>query len=178
MPRWTSYHLLRNGTRMCIRPLRSDDREREIAFIASLSERTRYLRFMSPLRYLPRHLLDQLMAIDYQHSMAFAATVADGAAERFIGLARYALTNDPGAAELGITVTDAWQRQGVARLLLERLLEYAAGQGVRTMIGWVLYENQPMLALARACGFRVSIAPQQGGMQIERELDLSSQPSR
>lgn len=168
---WTSQHVLRNGTQLCVRPLRPDDRAREVAFMESLSERTRYLRLMSPLRYLPPHLLDQLMSIDYHHSMAFVATLGEGEGERSIGLARYGATEEPETAELGITVTDAWQRQGVARLLISRLLQYAAAQGLHTMVGWVLYENQPMLALARACGFHISIAPEHGGLQITRALD-------
>lgn len=54
------------GVEICIRPLRADDREREVAFINSLSERSRYFRLFTPLRFLPPHLLDQLMEIDYQ----------------------------------------------------------------------------------------------------------------
>lgn len=170
LQRWTSHCTARNGIQVCIRPLRRDDREREVAFIQSLSEETRYLRFMSPLRFLPEHLLDQLMSIDYSQTMAFVATVGKAGKEEFVGLARYGRTDVADAAELGITVTDRWQRQGIARALLERLTQYAAGQGFRRIIGWVLYENHPMLALARTSGFNVRLAPEHGGMEIEQEL--------
>ena len=40
---WTSRIQARSGASVCVRPLRSDDREREIAFMSSLSERSRYL---------------------------------------------------------------------------------------------------------------------------------------
>ncbi len=74
LARWTSQSSARNGVRLCVRPLRPDDREREIEFINSLSERTRYYRLMTPLKFLPPHLLDRLMDIDYDRRMAFVAT--------------------------------------------------------------------------------------------------------
>jgi acetyltransferase len=175
-PQWTSFHTLRNGTTICIRPLWPDDREREVAFIESLSEQTRYFRMMSPLRFLSQHLLDQLMAIDYSQSMAFAATVGAGAAEEFVGLARYGMTDEPSTVELGITVADRWHRQGIARELIDPLVRYATLQGFHKMIGWVLYENQPMLTLGRACGFRARIAPEHGAMEIVRELTSGAVP--
>jgi L-amino acid N-acyltransferase YncA len=67
-------------------------------------------------------------------------------------------------------VTDRFHRQGIAHELLEHLMRYAASQGLHRMIGWVLYENQPMLALARACGFRIRIAPEHGALEIVREI--------
>ncbi|MFL6547178.1 MAG: hypothetical protein ACJ8OJ_00695, partial [Povalibacter sp.] len=56
LARWTSQSSTRDGVRLCIRPLRPDDREREIVFKNSLSERTRYFRLLTPLKFLPPQL--------------------------------------------------------------------------------------------------------------------------
>src|SRR5215510_11035322 len=128
---WTSRVPTRVGIHILIRPLRFDDRAREIGFIMSLSERTRYMRLFAPLKFLPRHLLDQLMNIDYWRSMAFVATIQCDGAERFIGLVRYCETDEPGVVELGVTVTDEWQRRGIARLLMSELMRFATWRGVR-----------------------------------------------
>lgn len=72
---WTSHERVRTGEEICIRPLRADDREREIAFINSLSERTVYFRLFTPMKLLPPHVLEQLMVIDYDDRMVFVATV-------------------------------------------------------------------------------------------------------
>lgn len=61
--KWTSCARTRSGEQICIRPLRADDRERESVFINSLSEHSRYFRLFTPLRFLSRHLIDQLMDI-------------------------------------------------------------------------------------------------------------------
>jgi RimJ/RimL family protein N-acetyltransferase len=171
---WTSHERVRTGEEICIRPLRADDREREIAFINSLSERTVYFRLFTPMKLLPPHVLEQLMEIDYDDRMVFVATVQTEAGEQFVGVARYARTKQGDAAEIGITVTDAWQRRGIARLLLARLMQYARTKGIRRMIGFVLPENHPMLCLARAVGFEVHLQSGSGLYEISCDLTTAS----
>jgi RimJ/RimL family protein N-acetyltransferase len=172
---WTSHVSTRVGVEICIRPLRADDREREVEFITSLSERTRYMRMFAPLKFLRPHLLNLLMDIDYRERMAFVATVERDGRERFLGLARYAVTDEPGVVELGITVTDDWQRRGIARLLMAELMRFAAWRGMRKIVGSVLPENHQMLALARRLGFTVSYDPAARLMQISCALRDTSQ---
>lgn len=173
---WTSHERVRTGEEICIRPLRKDDREREIAFINSLSERSRYFRLFTPMKVLPPHVLEHLMEVDYEGRMAFVATVQAEGDERFIGVARYAQTRQGDDAEVGITVADDWQRRGIARLLLTRLIEYARSKGIHRLIGIVLPENHAMLSLARATGFKVHLQSATGLFEIA--LDLQSEDKR
>jgi acetyltransferase len=170
LEKWTSSVRTRTGARIRIRPLRPDDRGREIAFIESLSERSRYFRLFTPLKVLPPHLLDQLMDIDYRRRMAFVATVEHGGVEEFVGIARYGEMDLPGDAELGITVTDAWQHRGVARLLIAELMRFARSSGIQRLAGLVLPDNQPMIALARCMGFHTSYDQVQHLVSISRDL--------
>ena len=169
--RWTSRVRTRTGAELCIRPLRADDREREVAFIESLSERTRYFRLFTPLRFLPPHLLDQLMDVDYRTRMAFVATRIGEGGEEFVGLARYGQTDQPTAAEIAVTVTDTWQHSGIGRLLMLELIRFAREIGLRRLVGDVLPENVAMLALARALGFKVRYDAERHLMAITRELE-------
>jgi RimJ/RimL family protein N-acetyltransferase len=168
--KWTSHVRVRSGAQICIRPLRPDDREREIAFINSLSERSRYFRLFTPLKFLSPHLIDQLMEVDYQCRMAFVATVQRDGAEEFVGIARYGETDQQGAAELGVTVTDSSQRCGIARLLVTQLMRFARWRGICRLTGLVLADNHPMLALAASLGFHASYDPAQHLIVISREL--------
>jgi RimJ/RimL family protein N-acetyltransferase len=158
---WITQARSRRGAPLCIRPLRADDRERESAFINGLSERSRYFRSFTPLKFLPRHLIDQLMDIDYRQRMAFVATTQQGGAERLVGVARYCATDEPGTAELGISVADAWQRSGIGSLLLRQLVAYAREQNIRRLVGTALPDNEAMVALARRSGFTVRYDPAQ-----------------
>ena len=128
--KWTSCVRTRSDVEICIRPLRPDDRQREIAFINSLSEQSRYFRLFTPFKFLPPHLIDQLMDVDYERRMAFVATVERDGVEEFVGIARYGETEQQGAAELGVTVADSSQRCGIARLLVTQLMRFARWRGL------------------------------------------------
>ena len=167
---WATQHLLADDTVLCLRPLRSDDRGREVAFVRTLSERTIYFRMLTPLRFLSRHVLDQLMDVNYHDRMAIAASVQIDDKETFVGIARYGLADRPDTVEMGITVTDAWQRKGISRLLLGELIRYARDRGFRKMTGMVLPENARMLALARSFGFRTKYSAEDLLMHIELDL--------
>ena len=169
--RWTSRSSARNGVELCIRPLRPDDREREIEFINSLSERTLFYRLMTPLKFLPPHLLDRLMDIDYDRRMAFVASAVPEGCERFVALARYGETDSPDTVELGITVSDRWQRTGIARLLIAVLLRFAQWRGIRKVEGIVLPDNLPMIELAKALGFHAAHDYAQHLVVISKSLD-------
>lgn len=171
LARWTSQSSARNGLRLCIRPLRPDDREREIEFINSLSERTRFYRLMTPLKFLPPHLLDRLMDIDYDRRMAFIAAAEQDGCERFVGIARYGETDRPDTVELGVTVSDRWQRQGIARLLIAELLRFARWRGISRVEGIVLHDNLPMIELAKSLGFHAAYDYSQHLVVISRSLE-------
>lgn len=168
---WTSQSSTRDGARLCIRPLRPDDREREIEFINSLSERSRYYRLMTPLKFLPPHLLDRLMDIDYDRRMAFVATIEREGREQFVGIARYGETDRRNCVELGITVTDQWQRHGIARLLVEELTRFARWRGIKCFEGIVLHDNFAMIELAKSLGFHATHDYAQQVVVITKTLD-------
>jgi RimJ/RimL family protein N-acetyltransferase len=169
---WTSCADTNDHQQIVIRPLRPDDRGREVAFIESLSERTRYLRLLEPLKVLPPDLLTLFMDIDYRETMALVAVVS----EAFVGVVRYGATDRPDTVEMAIAVTDSWQRRGIARILLCELMRYARWRGFGQMTGIVLPENCAMLGLARSVGFRISIIPDDHLMRIDRDLTTLNLP--
>ena len=63
---------LDDGSHVLIRPLRAEDRERERLFLERLSPLTRKFRFHGEVK-IDDKLLDHLMDVDYQRTMAFIA---------------------------------------------------------------------------------------------------------
>lgn len=174
---WTWATVARGGARIKIRPLRKNDERREIAFVGSLSERSRYFRLFTPRKFLSPELLDQFMDVDYDRRMALVATVGEADKEQFVGVARYGETDRPERAELGVTVTDAWQRRGIATLLIQALMRFAQAHGFRELTGVVLPDNHAMLELARSLGFTIEHAPEEHVMKISHEF-RAPPPSR
>ena len=140
---------LRDGTRLRLRPMRPEDVEREQRFFDSLSEQSRYQRFMQYMPKLPAHMLARFTQLDYDRELALVA-VKDAS---FLGVGRYAPNPDGETAEFALVVADAWQGKGLGRRLLERLCRTARDAGYKALYGHILEANHDMLDLARRLGF-------------------------
>jgi acetyltransferase len=145
---------LPNGRAVTLRPVQPDDAAAEHHFIQRLSPRSRLLRFHGAVNLLPATVLRSMTQVDQQQHVALVAvTGADDGAQLLVADARYVVdTQDPAAADFAVAVSDDWQRQGLARALLQRLAAHARHQGVRRLHGSVMADNEPMLALMRHLG--------------------------
>src|SRR5581483_11989197 len=90
----------------------------------------------------------------------------------------------PERAEVAITVADEWQRHGLGKILLGRLVDRARDEGIRTFTALVSMDNRAMQALLGrlddAAGvehvgngvaeWRVELAPKGLGHQLEEAL--------
>ena len=157
------HRALFDGTRVTIRPIRSEDSGMEQEFVRHLSEDSRHFRFMASLRELPPNKLKAFTEIDYDRHMAFVATIVEDGKEVEIGVARYVAANKADACEFAIAVDDAWQGSGVAGLLMISLEDAARERGFRTMEGIVLANNHKMLKFARQLGFKIHSNPGEAG---------------
>ncbi len=141
-----------DGRRFVIRRLRTDDRALLEAALDGLSERSRYLRFASPVPRASKRMLDHLMALDDHRHVAYAALTPGQ--RTIVGVARYVrLADEVETAEVAIAIADAWQRVGVGRLLMSRLVMHASRAGVRSLVAVTLSQNGRAKALARRVGF-------------------------
>lgn len=142
---------LDDGTALRLRPIRADDLRMHARFAETLSSSTHYARFLSP-RKLGEEELRRMTDIDYAAELALVATIQVAGLEHEIGVARYVKTTNAIAA-VAVVVADRWQRRGVAELLMRKLISAAANNGVAGFDDITLYDNRPMLRLARKLGF-------------------------
>jgi GNAT superfamily N-acetyltransferase len=128
--------------------------------IRALSPESRYTRFFSPLRELPPALLDRATHPDAAGELQLVAVAGAGPDERIVGGARYAATATHGDCEFAVAIVDDWHGRGLARVLLETLIETARARGFRRMEGYVLGSNGAMLGLAERLGFAPAPSPE------------------
>lgn len=154
---------LRDGTPCVLRLCRVEagpcDKEcikRDIdAGMHQLSDRSRRLRFAGGVSRLTEGQLNYLANLDNTDRLAWCAFNITDSQHRGIGLARYMrLPEEPEVAEFAITIIDQYQGRGLGSILLDRLMESAKDNGIRTLRGYVLQENDAMLRLARRAGAR------------------------
>lgn len=148
--------VLRDGARVAVRPVATTDvAELQRAF-ALLSERSRYLRFMTGTPRLSDRVARSLTDVDHRDHEALVALpvppVATGSSD-IVAVARYVRSPDvPAEADLAITVSDQWQRRGLGSALLHRLSEQARAVGIARFSVDVLLDNPGALALVSSAG--------------------------
>jgi acetyltransferase len=164
---------MRDGTPVVIRPIRPEDETLIIDLHGRESERTIRMRFFSLVKTLSRDSLIRLCHLDYNREMALAAVLREGEQTRILGVSRYHLLPGTGTAEFALIVEDAHQGKGLGRHLLERLIAVARERGLKKLVGQVLRENDPMLALADRVGFKRSawFPGEDDVVQVELELN-------
>ncbi|WP_018076357.1 bifunctional acetate--CoA ligase family protein/GNAT family N-acetyltransferase [Thiobacillus denitrificans] len=166
-----TYWQLPNGNDVVIRPIRPEDAELTQKFVRSLSEETKYFRFMDAVSELSPAMLARLTQIDYTREMALLALAEIDGGEVELGVARYAINPDGESCEFALVVDDVWQKQGIGHKLMDVLMDVARSMGLKTMEGEVLKTNRPMLKLAAGLGFRSEPHPEDDTVQrIARTL--------
>jgi len=165
-----------DGTAVRIRPLRHDDLERELSFVAGLSGETLYLRIQYRSTGVSREDAARLLDLDYRDRFACGALTGQPPDEKIIGVSRYARIEGTDQAECAIVVADAWQGRGIGTELMRCLALAARQRGIHCLIGSSLAENQRIHAWARRFGFDVRTEPNSGG-QVQITLDLDSMPA-
>jgi acetyltransferase len=165
---------LRDGTEVAFRFLHPEDRDLEQDFVRALSDRSRYLRFFTPLRELSENFLEVFTHNEFPRSYAVIATVDRDGAEVQIGVARYMPTETAGTAEFAVAVADGWQRRGLASSLMHIVIVAAALAGYRHLDGIILRENAAMLGLAKKLGFGIVKGQGDGPLAIRVRKTLAA----
>ena len=158
--RWVQHLTFADGVPWTLRPIRPEDAQALQDFIRGLSERSRYMRFVSMMRELTPRMLSRYTQIDYHRELALIATtyVPNPAnrghpTEAIIGLAHYLRNADGRGAEYALVIGDDWQRRGLGAKLMNKLIEAATEQGLEYIDGMVMGANQPMQGLMTRLGF-------------------------
>jgi ribosomal protein S18 acetylase RimI-like enzyme len=151
--------------RIWFTPLQPSDEANLAALFGALSARSRYLRYLAPIRKLPVRSLRHLASIDHDHHEAVGAF--DGYV--LVGCAHYFRSrNDPRSAEISVEVADAYHRIGIGARLLRELADLAAARDVSQFTATAMRENTAVLGLFRHLDWPATSRYQ--GAQVELRL--------
>jgi acetyltransferase len=143
---------LRDGTSLCLRPLRPEDEPVLHELAANMSHEDLRLRFFTPVRGLTHAVAARLSQLDYDRELALLAGCGDTA----VGVAHFFADPDNLRAEYAIAVRSDWKGRGVGYLLMKRLIAIAGQRGIGELVGEVLWDNEPMLQMCRELGFTIT----------------------
>ncbi|HEY0735062.1 MAG TPA: GNAT family protein [Herpetosiphonaceae bacterium] len=169
----------RHNQCVCIRHIVRRDAELLVDLFHNLSERTKWLRFFSPVG-IPEHRLwdeaTRLSDIDPRIQAALIGTIQQDDREQAVAVARM-IRHTPlsDTAEVAIVVRDDFQREGIGRTIFDLLVQVALVQGIKQLYAITLPENQGMQRLARGVGLPVSVRIREGEMTIT--IHLGDEPA-
>jgi RimJ/RimL family protein N-acetyltransferase len=145
---------LRDGREVTLRAIQAQDRAELLAAFHRLSDDSRYTRFMAFMRDPPEAMLEAVTHPAAGREFTVVAISGDdGGAGSIVGSARYVGAPGSDTCEFAVTVADDWHGLGLARRLMEILIDTATAQEFRLMEGYVLAVNTPMRQLAKNLGF-------------------------
>jgi acetyltransferase len=157
--RWTAS----DGSEFIIRPIRPEDEPLLVRFHEELTEETVYARYFHLLRLSQRTAHERLTRVafnDYDREIALVAEEADADGDRRLAaIARLSKHHWQRAAEFSMLVGDRWQRRGLGRELLRRVVEIARVEGVELVWAEMLAGNVAMRRTAAAVGFSLIDEP-------------------
>lgn len=140
---------LRDGTDAFVLPLQRTDKATLAAEFETLAPESRRRRFLAPMMHLSdtmlEHLVDDVDGVDHVALVLCVETSPD--VYDPVALARMVRYADvPDAADVAVTVKDAWQGRGVATALLEVLMR-GRPVGVDRIVTEVFTNNRASLAM-------------------------------
>jgi GNAT superfamily N-acetyltransferase len=161
--------VLRDGSRVRLRPIRSSDKVQLRAGFERLGPQSRYQRFLVPMDQLTEAVVEYLTEVDHHDHEAIVAL--DDATGEGVGVARFVrLADRADTAEAAVTDVDDWQGRGVGTLLLDCLADRARSEGIARFWAVLLAENRDMLDLLERLGPVRMLDRQLGTVEVEAEL--------
>lgn len=164
---------LRDGTNAFVLPLQRTDKPTLAAEFETLAPESRRRRFLAPVMHLSddmlAHLVDDVDGIDHVALVLCVETSPD--VYDPVALARMVRYADvPDAADLAVTVKDAWQGRGVATALIGVLMR-ARPAGVDRIVTEVFNDNRASLLML--CRLGHATVEDQGSGVSEVVVDLA-----
>jgi acetyltransferase len=163
---WEKNLVLRDGTRILVRPVRPEDEPLYGPFFAAVTEQDLRLRFFAPVKEFGHTFIARFTQIDYARAMAFIAVeVASG---KLLGVVGLHADANYDSGEYAILVRSDTKGRGLGYLLMQMIIEYAHTEDLKTIEGQVLSENTAMLEMCKEFGFDIMPDPRDPNTCIVR----------
>ncbi len=169
---WT----MKDGVEVVIRPIRAEDEMLMRGFHASLSDKTVYMRYMSPMLLSTRTTHERLARMthnDYDREIALVVEGKNEQGEKAIfGVARLSkLRGTNEEARFTMLVSDRYQGKGLGKELLTRIIKIGRDERIKRIIALMSPENEAMKRLCRVVGFSSFEIDSQNGM-LKAQIEL------
>ena len=164
-------YTLPSGSRVLVRPIAADDKDKLARGLRQLSDESIRKRFLAAKPRFTSAELRYLTEVDGVNHIALV-TVLEDDPDQLVAVARCVRLPDRHAtAEMAIVVGDPWQGQGLGRALANALADAARAVGIRRFAATMLGDNEAARRLMRTFARRLEEGHISGGVrQVTVEL--------
>jgi len=168
---WT----MKDGTEVVIRPISAADEMLMRGFHESLSDRTVYMRYLSPMLARVRTTHERLARVthnDYDREIALVVEGKENGEKAIFGVARLSkLRGRDEEARFTMLISDKYQAKGLGKELLTRIIKIGRDEKIKRIIALMSPENEAMKKLCRRVGFSSFEIDSQNGM-LKAQIQL------
>lgn len=167
--RYSEFETLRDGRRLEVRALRTEDRAGMLELVGRMSEESRYYRFFAPKSNFTEREIAYFMNVDFVNHVALVAVLEEAGQPVIVGSGRY-IVSQPGCAEIAFGVDDAHQGLGIASALMRHLVVIARAARLDALHAEVLAENASMLRVFEKSGLELATTSEQEVLHVKLRL--------
>jgi acetyltransferase len=164
-------HVLRDGTSIRFRPIRSNDARKWMELMKSCSKKTLYHRFQHGLK-ITHEMATRLCTVDFEKKFAIVAELEKPIADKLLGVARLVTNRNYETAEYAVLVADEWQGKGLGGLLTDCCLEIAKSLGVKRLSAITTHDNTRMIEIFRKRNFQIRYDVDSGVVMVDKDLSV------
>jgi acetyltransferase len=154
---WQRVLILKDDSRVFVRPIRSDDAPKILSLLRSVCQEDLRLRFFDSIKEFSHEFISKLTQLDYSRAMAFVAS--DEAEGDIVGVVRLHSDSAHETGEFAILLKSDRKGRGLGWALMQLIIEYARSEALKSISGQILHGNSVMLNMSRELGFDVTVDP-------------------
>jgi RimJ/RimL family protein N-acetyltransferase len=158
------------GEKFYLRALNPADERRLQEFFYSHTKETVRLRYNYIPQGMTREKSCDLVSVDQSKDVALTIVRQEGSRNIIEAVGRYYLYPEQNACEVAFVTRENQQGKGMAKILLDAMIEIAIARGLSKMFAMVKSENQPMISVFEQFEFKRVFNPDPGEIELVRYL--------
>ncbi|KKO48373.1 4-hydroxybutyrate CoA-transferase [Arsukibacterium sp. MJ3] len=165
-----------NGESFDLRPLNPSDERRLQEFFYSHTKETLQMRYNTVPTQMSREKSCTLVSVDQTEDLALCIVKQKGSIVEIQAVGRYYLIKEHNSCEVAFVTREKHQGKGMAKRLLQQMIDIATSRKLSKMMAYVRAENKPMLSVFTKAGFKRK--GYDDPSEVYLELDLSLAPAK
>jgi acetyltransferase len=161
--------VLKNGTKVLLRPIKPEDEPLWLEMLGSCSKESIYSRFRYDFYFDSHEIATQFCYIDYDREIGIVAEIEQDGRKRLIGVGRLITDPDMEITEYAVLVTDDWQHRDLGYILTKYCVEIAKNAKIKRVAAETTRDNKPMVSVFRKLGFKVNF-DETGSVSVYKDL--------